>query len=65
MVIIIRSGDSLLKTIIEGRVDGRRTRGRTRQILLGWMTDKKLSTNRIDVFGHLNLPQGRESEEDH
>ena len=30
-------GDSLLREIIEGRMEGRRTRGRPRQMMLGWM----------------------------
>ena len=30
-------GDSMLRTIIEGKMDGKRTRGRPRQKLLDWM----------------------------
>ena len=30
-------GDSLLRTIIEGKMEGRKTRGRPRQMLLDWM----------------------------
>ena len=33
----ILRGDSLLREIIEGRMEGRRTRGRPRQMMLGWM----------------------------
>src|SRR5688572_21173200 len=32
-------GDSLLKEIIEGRMVGKRGRGRPRQMMLGWMAD--------------------------
>ena len=30
-------GDSLLRTVIEGKMMGRRTRGRPRQMMLDWM----------------------------
>ena len=33
----ILRGDSLLREIIEGRMEGKRTRGRPRQMMLGWM----------------------------
>src|SRR5678816_2627402 len=35
----ILRGDSLLKEIIEGRMEGKRGRGRPRQMMLGWMAD--------------------------
>jgi len=33
----IMRGDSLLRTIIEGRMEGKKERGRPRMILLEWM----------------------------
>ena len=33
-------GDSLLRDIFEGRMEGRRTRGRPRTMLLEWMMEK-------------------------
>jgi len=31
-------GDSLLRTIIEGKMEGSKTRGRPRQMMLDWIT---------------------------
>ena len=36
----ILRGDSLLRTVLEGRMEGKRTRGRPRTMLLDWMMDK-------------------------
>ena len=39
----IMRGDSLLRTIIEGRMEGKKTRGRPRMMLLDWMMEKDYS----------------------
>ena len=30
-------GDSLLRTVIEGKMEGKKTRGRPRKMMLDWM----------------------------
>ena len=52
----ILRGESLLRTVLEGRIPGMKTRGRPRMMLLDWMMDeggkmnyselKKMSSNR-------------------
>ena len=39
----IMRGDSLLRTIIEGRMEGKKTRGRPRMMLLDWMMEEDYS----------------------
>jgi len=63
----ILRGDSLLREIIEGRMEGKRTRGRPRQMMLGWlMTDgyrelKKRAQQRV-YWRHWKLePAERQS----
>ena len=36
----VMRGDSLLKATIEGRMEGKKTRGRPRMILLDWMIEE-------------------------
>ena len=36
----VMRGDSLLKAIIEGRMEGKKTRGRPRTMLLDWMIEE-------------------------
>src|SRR5688572_21649614 len=37
----IMRGDSLLRIIIEGRMEGKKTRGRPRMLLLDWMMEDR------------------------
>jgi len=39
----ILRGDSLLRIIIEGRMEGKKTRGRPRTMLLDWMMEEDYS----------------------
>jgi hypothetical protein len=39
----ILRGNSLLKTVLEGRMQGKKTQGRPRTMLLDWMKSKELS----------------------
>ena len=39
----VMRGDSLLKAIIEGRMEGNKTRGRPRMMLLDWMMEEGYS----------------------
>src|SRR6218665_512279 len=64
-------GDSLQREIMEGRMEGKRGRGRSRQKLLGWMMSedtvnsrKKLKTGRSGAIGRLDMPEGRELKEE-
>ena len=43
----ILRGESLLRTVLEGRIPGKKTRGRPRMMLLDWMMDgeRKLNSN--------------------
>ena len=36
----VMRGDSLLKPIIEGRMEGKKTRGRPRTMLLDWISEE-------------------------
>ena len=66
----IMRGDSLQREIIEGRMEGKRGRGRPRQKLLDWTMSrdtanlkKKLNIEKHGAIGSLDLPEGRELKE--
>lgn len=40
-------GDNLVKTVIEGKMEGKRTRGRPRQMMLDWMMTEKNGYQRL------------------
>ena len=67
-------GYSLQREIMEGRMEGKRGRGRPTQKLLDWMmlepwrdtvnSRKKLKTGRSGAIGRLDLLEGRELKEE-
>jgi len=58
----IMRGDSLLRIIIEGRIEGKQKRGRPRMMLLDWMMKYAYSKlkERAGAIGRMNLLEGRE-----
>ena len=67
----IMRGDSLQREIIEGRIEGKRGRGRLRHKLLDWMMRrdtgnlrKKLNIEKRVAIRGLDLPDGRELKEE-
>ena len=71
----ILRGESLLRTVLEGRIPGKKTRGRPRMMLLDWMMDgerkmnyrglkMKSSTDKTGVNGIQNLLEGRAPDDD-
>ena len=70
----ILRGESLLRTVLEGRIPGKKTRERPRMMLLDWMMDgerkmnyselKMKSSDKTGVNGTQNLLEGRAPDDD-
>ena len=64
--------DSILRTIIKGRMEGKKKKGRPRMMLLNWMTKddySKLKERELDIvvndaIGCTNLPREAENQEE-